>query len=495
MKFVCDRCGKKYATAGDPAPGKVYKLKCKSCGHLIVVRGQAGTMTAIPAITAAELAAATQAQASSSEPGRDIELHIEPEPIPVEAIATPLPGATPAWGELPPEPVTDDAIEPMPSPGAAPDPAPLPPEVAQAVDLAASTTGSEPPSPSLELEDGPVPPAASLDPALTPPPPEKDELADFAAAAAEVMAAPPFDDQHRPAVPGYVDIFGESGVMKPAGETFAAAARASLPDTWSGATPSMAAPPPPPRVPTPPPPAPALARQKAPRSGLGGVPLAIVGVGMVALVAITAYALLSHGGAPPVPVATAPRPEPRPAPPPPPPPEVKPPAPVVERKAEPVPEPRAEEKRPEPKAEPRPRAPERKVEKKPEPRVVERKPDPPRPPPAPEPRTETRDVDLPEADAALTQAVVDKVVGANRKAFSSCIANASASDVTLDGRRVALRITVNTNGTVTYPTLDDQSLNTTEMGQCLKSAARLMIFPKFKGDPYHYEVPLILSGN
>ena len=65
----------------------------------------------------------------------------------------------------------------------------------------------------------------------------------------------------------------------------------------------------------------------------------------------------------------------------------------------------------------------------------------------------------------------------------------------LDGRRVALRITVNTNGTVTYPTLDDQSLNTTEMGQCLKSAARLMIFPKFKGDPFHYEVPLILTGD
>jgi hypothetical protein len=33
------------------------------------------------------------------------------------------------------------------------------------------------------------------------------------------------------------------------------------------------------------------------------------------------------------------------------------------------------------------------------------------------------------------------------------------------------------------------------MGQCLKSAARLMIFPKFKGDPFHYEVPLVLGTN
>ena len=38
MKFSCDRCGKKYATAETPAPGRVYKLKCKACGHVIVVK-------------------------------------------------------------------------------------------------------------------------------------------------------------------------------------------------------------------------------------------------------------------------------------------------------------------------------------------------------------------------------------------------------------------------------------------------------------------------
>jgi hypothetical protein len=232
------------------------------------------------------------------------------------------------------------------------------------------------------------------------------------------------------------------------------------------------------------------------------MPIAIVGLGMLALVGITAYALLGHRDGPP-PAVPAPRLEPQPPTPAPvepaliPPPE---PAAAVERRPEPAPEPRAAER----KAEPRPRPQERKPERKPEPRVAERKPEPARPPPPPpppepkpdpEPRTESREVELPDASAALTQDVVNKVVGANRKAFSACIANAGSSGVPLDGRRVALRITVNTNGTVTYPTLDDQSLNTTEMGQCLKSAARLMIFPKFKGDPYHYEVPLILGGN
>jgi hypothetical protein len=42
VKFSCERCGKRYATADRPAPGRSYKLKCKACGHLIVVRVAAG---------------------------------------------------------------------------------------------------------------------------------------------------------------------------------------------------------------------------------------------------------------------------------------------------------------------------------------------------------------------------------------------------------------------------------------------------------------------
>ena len=100
---------------------------------------------------------------------------------------------------------------------------------------------------------------------------------------------------------------------------------------------------------------------------------------------------------------------------------------------------------------------------------------------------------LPDAEQALTPEVVQKVINANRKAFAGCISTAS-NNVKLDGRRVVLKLTVNSSGAVTYPTLDDQTLNSTDLGQCLKSAARLMIFPKFKGDPFHVEVPLTLSN-
>lgn len=508
MKFVCDRCGKKYSTAEDPAPGKVYKLKCKACGHLVVVKGQAGTMTGIPAITAVELAVATAAQEPNPtpvpSPGSEVELHVEPELTPAESVATPLPGALAPAEEQAPEPVSDDAVEPLPMPSSS-GPLPLPPEVALAVDGAARAAGaarSGPKVPPPELPEFELEPAPVLDPALIPPSPEKDELADFAAAAAEVMDAPlagaegDGDPKHGQR---YVDLFGDAteqgslATRSSIPDAFSVAARASLPDTFTGATPTgMAAEP---AIPAsrPAAAAPAIARP-ARKTGLGGTPIAIIGAGMFALVGITAYALFGRDNTTPPQAVAAPRPVPQVEPPRPLAPEIRPPEPVVEARPEPekLPGPKVAERRPEPapKVEARPRAPERRPE--PKPKVAEKKPE---PPPAPEPRTETREVNLPDATAALTQEVVNKVVGANRKAFTACITNASEGSIKLDGRRVALRITVNTNGTVTYPTLDDQSLNATEMGQCLKSAARLMIFPKFKGDPFHYEVPLILTGS
>jgi len=55
MKFVCDRCGKRYASTDEPVPGRLYRIPCK-CGHVILVRGDAagGVMPAGPATAPAE---------------------------------------------------------------------------------------------------------------------------------------------------------------------------------------------------------------------------------------------------------------------------------------------------------------------------------------------------------------------------------------------------------------------------------------------------------
>ena len=228
---------------------------------------------------------------------------------------------------------------------------------------------------------------------------------------------------------------------------------------------------------------------------LRGLPVVIIGLGLVALIGITAFALLRRGASPPPAAPTA---APGPPAPTPPAPEATPPAPEPPAAAPAEPAPAPEPVPPERKPEPRARPPERRLEKRAEAKPADRKAEPARAAPALAPDAaagaESRDPGQGEA-TGLSRDEVNKVVSANRKAFDACIASAAGSEVKLDGRPVALRITINTNGTVTYPALDEPALNSTEMGQCLKSAARLMIFPKFKGEPFQYAVPLALAGD
>lgn len=39
MKIVCDSCGAKYSIADEKVQGKVFKIRCKKCSHVIVVKG------------------------------------------------------------------------------------------------------------------------------------------------------------------------------------------------------------------------------------------------------------------------------------------------------------------------------------------------------------------------------------------------------------------------------------------------------------------------
>ncbi len=49
MKIVCDSCGTKYSIADDKVRGKVFKIRCKKCAHIIIVRGNEDQPTASPA--------------------------------------------------------------------------------------------------------------------------------------------------------------------------------------------------------------------------------------------------------------------------------------------------------------------------------------------------------------------------------------------------------------------------------------------------------------
>src|SRR3982750_2559507 len=49
MKIVCDACQAKYSISDDKVQGKVFKIRCKKCSNIIVVRGGGGGAEAAPA--------------------------------------------------------------------------------------------------------------------------------------------------------------------------------------------------------------------------------------------------------------------------------------------------------------------------------------------------------------------------------------------------------------------------------------------------------------
>lgn len=474
MKFTCERCGKKYATAEDPAPGRVYKLKCKACGHLIVVRAAAPASAAGSASGGAALAPAVA------------------EPAPLD-IATPEPARIPGDGA--PAHAFDATFE-VASPATA--------------------------------EDGTAQEGAPQDGAGGPP-----GEAGYVDLFADVVS-------------------GSAEIPQRAGDDpFLAAARASLPETYGSGTPDAPDPfaslrddlsagvEPPPREPPPVPKVPVIPRPKQEKSVL---PLVLIGAGVAVMIGILAFVLFSSGKkgpphapapavavpAPPPPAPPAPVPEPAQVQPPAaaaPAPE-KAPAEDAERRA------RAEQRRKEreeaaaredqARAEARARQRAEREAKDREAREAadreraereararsEREAKAQRDREAREAReqaaTEAKererlarqqaaaDKAAAEPEGGLTQAQIEGVLRSTKPAFDGCMQGARGTDVKLDGRRVMLRLNIQTSGTVTYPTLDDVTLNGTELGSCLKSAARLMVFPKFKGDTMHVEIPLVM---
>src|SRR6185437_3670989 len=61
MKIVCDNCATKYSIADEKVRGKVFKIRCKKCSHIIVVRGSDG----------ANASQGEDAQGSDGFPGGD----------------------------------------------------------------------------------------------------------------------------------------------------------------------------------------------------------------------------------------------------------------------------------------------------------------------------------------------------------------------------------------------------------------------------------------
>jgi DNA-directed RNA polymerase subunit RPC12/RpoP len=98
------------------------------------------------------------------------------------------------------------------------------------------------------------------------------------------------------------------------------------------------------------------------------------------------------------------------------------------------------------------------------------------------------------SDQPLDEKAIESTVARSQAGFEQCVAQARKSEPQLVGesRRITVTMTVNPNGKALYPTLDDALLNSTELGSCLKREAGKMAFPEFAGEPVRVRVPLVL---
>jgi len=97
--------------------------------------------------------------------------------------------------------------------------------------------------------------------------------------------------------------------------------------------------------------------------------------------------------------------------------------------------------------------------------------------PAPPPQASNADL------APLDEGKVEATFALHMRDFEACVADARANEpgLTLDGRSVTITMTVNPNGKVVYPTLDDAALSGTGLGSCIKRESAKIQFPAFGG--------------
>jgi predicted Zn finger-like uncharacterized protein len=141
---------------------------------------------------------------------------------------------------------------------------------------------------------------------------------------------------------------------------------------------------------------------------------------------------------------------------------------------------------------------------------------PPSPPPSPSPRTaSSADLRALYADASkgdvrptvrkqskekkedaaggLGQAEVAKVVSQTQPGFRFCIEQEMKKNPSFRGGKIFIHALVGTSGTVKQAVISRPEIDSSSLGQCLKSKARRMVFAAFSGDDTEVQIPLILT--
>jgi hypothetical protein len=109
---------------------------------------------------------------------------------------------------------------------------------------------------------------------------------------------------------------------------------------------------------------------------------------------------------------------------------------------------------------------------------------------APAPPPLTSSCDLPPLD----DEVIASTIAKHASAFDACVAAARGNEpgLALAGRRIVVTVTVSPSGKAQYPTLDDVELGNSELGRCIKRETGKIAFPAFSGNSIRAQVPITI---
>jgi hypothetical protein len=109
-------------------------------------------------------------------------------------------------------------------------------------------------------------------------------------------------------------------------------------------------------------------------------------------------------------------------------------------------------------------------------------------------KAEAEEEGVDSAESPIEPEVVAKKIGDNQRAFQGCVQQELRRNPGFKGGRVVLTITVLPSGIVKSASLDDRTLNLSDVGVCIRRAAKRIIFPSFGGEEgVDFEIPLVLS--
>jgi hypothetical protein len=102
---------------------------------------------------------------------------------------------------------------------------------------------------------------------------------------------------------------------------------------------------------------------------------------------------------------------------------------------------------------------------------------------------------LDTAAQALDETQIAQTFADNHKAFDACFSRALRQNpsLRLDGRKIVASFVIRPEGAVSDPSIDDRQIDQSSLGSCLKAVCGRLVFPAFEGNPIQVDAPLVFN--